>query len=579
MEGLFYTNEENVQIVISLLKQNNIRKVIVSPGATNITFVGSIQHDDFFDIYSCVDERSAAYLAVGMAAETGEIVAINCTGATSSRNWMPALTEAFYRKLPILAISSSQLPSKEGQLVAQVTNRHTPPPDTVVKSFQIDMIKDNDDRNDAIVKANSAISYLRKNGGGPVHINLITNYSRDYSVAQLPVARKISVIDEELNIPELPKNGRIAISIGSHFKFDEETSDLIEKFCEENNAVVICDHTSGYYGKYRVNLSIILEQKYISTSLHKIGLLIHIGEVSGDYYSLYKLWPQEVWRVNEDGEIRDFYHKLSHVFQMSPKKFLKNVVKNDKSKSLSYFDECFKECSEMMSKVPELPFSNLWIASQLSKLIPNNSSVHFGILNTLRSWNYFSLPDTVETNSNVGGFGIDGILSTVVGASISNPQRLFFCIIGDLSFFYDMNVVGNRHIGNNLRIMLINNGRGQEFRNYSHPGNKFGKESDLYMAAAWHYGNKSQMLVKGMAESLGYKYLCANDKTSYLKAQEKFVAANCNTPIIFEVFTDTKDESDALDTIVNINKAPDGDVPSTQKIKNKILSLIGGKSV
>ena len=96
----YYTNEKNAQIVISLLKQHGIKKVVVSPGATNVTFVGSVQQDPFFEIYSSVDERSAAYIACGLSAESGVPVVLSCTGATASRNYLPGLTEAFYRKLP-----------------------------------------------------------------------------------------------------------------------------------------------------------------------------------------------------------------------------------------------------------------------------------------------------------------------------------------------------------------------------------------------------------------------------------------------------------------------------------------------
>ena len=101
MEKNYYTAERNVQIIISLLKANGIKRVVASPGTTNMTFIGSIQQDPFFEIFSSVDERSAAYLACGMAAETNEPVVLSCTGATASRNYMPGLTEAFYRKLPV----------------------------------------------------------------------------------------------------------------------------------------------------------------------------------------------------------------------------------------------------------------------------------------------------------------------------------------------------------------------------------------------------------------------------------------------------------------------------------------------
>ena len=111
----YYTDERNVQIVISLLKANGIRKIVASPGTTNITFVGSVQQDPWFEIYSSVDERSAAYIACGLSAESGEPVVLTCTGATASRNYYSGLTEAYYRKLPIVALTSHQGNYRIGQ--------------------------------------------------------------------------------------------------------------------------------------------------------------------------------------------------------------------------------------------------------------------------------------------------------------------------------------------------------------------------------------------------------------------------------------------------------------------------------
>ena len=119
----FYTDEKNVQIVISLMKQHNIKKVVASPGTTNVTFLGSLQNDSYFEIYSCVDERSAAYMACGLVAESGEPVVLTCTGATASRNYVSALTEAFYRKLPVVAVTSTQHTGRIGQNIPQVIDR------------------------------------------------------------------------------------------------------------------------------------------------------------------------------------------------------------------------------------------------------------------------------------------------------------------------------------------------------------------------------------------------------------------------------------------------------------------------
>lgn len=192
MESKFkYTNERNVQIVIALLKAHGIHRVIASPGATNMTFVVSIENDPWFQIWSSVDERSAAYLACGMAAETGEPVAISCTGATASRNYMPGLTEAYYRKLPVLAITSTRGNHKVGHLIDQQIDRRNIPNDIAMESVTIPMVKDSEDERYCEIEANKAMLALTLNGGGPAHINMYTRYSKDFSVKELPHANAI----------------------------------------------------------------------------------------------------------------------------------------------------------------------------------------------------------------------------------------------------------------------------------------------------------------------------------------------------------------------------------------------------
>lgn len=142
---LKYTNDKSTQILIALLKAHGIRMVVASPGTTNAMFVASIQYDNFFQIYSSVDERSAAYIACGLAQETLEPVVITCTEATASRNYLPGLTEAFYRKLPILAITGFHDLTNIGNLYPQSIDRSCPPKDTVRYSTNIERCKTKND--------------------------------------------------------------------------------------------------------------------------------------------------------------------------------------------------------------------------------------------------------------------------------------------------------------------------------------------------------------------------------------------------------------------------------------------------
>lgn len=574
MESRRYTKERAQQILIALLKEHNIRKVIASPGTTNLTFVASLQQDPYFEIFSSIDERSAGYLACGMAAETGEPVVITCTGATASRNYLPGMTEAFYRKLPILAVTANSGIQNRGHLIAQQIDRSRIPSDVARISVDIPVVKDDTDAWLCNTNVNKAILELKRNGGGPVHINISTTYSQDYSIKELPRQRVINRLTYGDKMPSLA-NKKVAVFVGSHRKFTEDETASIDNFCAVHNAVVFCDHTSGYYGKYKVNYALVCYQP-LATETRDMDVLIHIGEVSGDYYGL-SLRPKTVWRVSPDGEIRDTFHRLSLVFEMTEKAFFSHYATNTKQSDTTYLNDCNAIYDRVLSKIPELPFSNIWIAQQTADRIPTDSVVHLGILNTLRSWNFFKFQLGVESYCNVGGFGIDGIISSTIGASLARPDKTYYCIIGDLAFLYDLNAIANRHIAPNLRIMLINNGRGTEFTNYGHPGHAFGRDADPYIAAAGHFGPQSPTLVRDMVTDLGFKYLAAHNKEEYLAAVNEFTSTEkADNPIIFEVFTDSKDESDALEAMSKIEAPP---VTTSRKIKDTVINVVGEQNI
>ena len=570
MDGKFYTSERSIQILISLLKAHNVKKCVLSPGATNITLVGSLQQDPWFECYSSVDERSAAYIACGMAAESGEPVVLSCTGATASRNYLPGLTEAYYRKLPVLAVTSTQDISRIGHHIAQVIDRRVMQNDVALLSEYIP-VTDNDTKEwSNTVKINRALLELRHRGGGPVHLNVETTYSRDFSVKELPQARVIRRVMPQDAFPEIPQ-GRVAVMIGSHQKFTDAETQALDTFCATHDAVVFGDHTSGYKGKYRVPVSILASQERDYCSLTDMDLLIHIGEVSGGYIGVR---PRAVWRVNPDGELRDTYHKLTCVFEMEEQAFFEHYADTTVPARHDYLDTCWKSLRETWAKVSAdaLPFSNVWIAHETAHRIPANSVLFLGILNTLRTWNYFDIPDTVYGYANTGGFGIDGYISSMIGASLVHPDKLYFCVAGDLAFFYDMNVVGNRHVGRNIRILLVNNGKGTEFRNYMHPGAAFGEEADRFIAAGGHYGNKSHQLVRHYAEDLGYEYLSANNKEEYLQHLDRFLTTEVtDRPMLFEVFTNNEDESEAIRMVRNLNVTAKG------VLKEAVKSVVGEK--
>ena len=575
-----YSDEKNVQILISLLKSHNIRDIVASPGATNVSFVASCQQDSYFNMYSCVDERSAAYIACGIAGETGNPVVLTCTGATASRNYLSGLTEAYYRKLPILALTSSRPSGWIGHDIQQVTDRRSPPPDTALMSAQIPIIHDADEEWAYTVKINEALLELRHRGGGPVHINLETTYSSDFSVEALPEVPAIYRISAGDHFPKI-ECGKIGICVGAHKKWSSELTEAVDAFCEKYDAVVLCDQTSNYRGKYRILSTVVCSQRIENSGLRDFDLLIHIGDVTGATFAFN---TQAVWRVCEDGKVKDTFRKLRLVFEMSELQFFRQYAdiskpRNSLSRQYLYWQA---ECKRLYDLMPELPFSNMWIAQQTLPQLPENAILHLGIYNTLRSWDFFESPPTVDCYCNTGGFGIDGNISTLLGASLARPDQICFGVVGDLSFFYDMNSLGNRHLSSNFRLLVINNGKGIEFRQHINRAAQFGEDTDTYIAAAGHYGNKSRVLVRHYAEDLGFIYLTASNKEEFKTALPQFISpCKINKPILFEVFTDTEAEDAALlaARTVDASKYKSKDTNRTKKTIRKVYGEKGAEAV
>lgn len=567
-----YTAERNFQTLVALMKAHNIQKVICNPGTTNISLVASLQADPFFELYSSVDERSAAYMACGMAAESGEPVAITCTGATASRDYMPGLTEAYYRKLPVLAITARQHMGRIGQLAPQVIDRSVTPGDVCRLSVDLPIPSCAEDEAMVNRRANEALLELTRDGGGPVHINIETRCPRDFSVRGLPEERVIRRRFPGDELPSVPE-GRIGVFVGAHRPFTEGEEAALDAFCEAYGAVAVCDQTSNYRGRYRVLAPLVTKQDLSRPACARFDLLVHIGEVSGAYMSLS---ARKVWRVSPDGEVRDVFGTLTEVFEMGEDEFFRAYAGAAVGhRDTGLLDEWVALDSSIRARVvSELPFSNLWMAQQAAPRLPEGCVLHLGILNSLRSWNFFETPESVTVFSNTGGFGIDGGLSTALGAALASPDKTVILVIGDLAFFYDMNALGNRHLPANLRVLLVNNGVGTEFRNYSHLAAMFDDDANPYIAAAGHYGPKSPDLVRHYASDLGCEYLAAHDKEGFLEALPRLVdPARYDAPLVLEAFTDSGDESEALRIMSSVEE------DAKEILKDTAKKVLGARGV
>ena len=431
-----YTDDKNAQVVLALLKKFGIRKIVISPGTTNVPISRSVQNDSFFEVHSVVDERSAAYFATGLAFASGEPVVISCTGATASRNYLSGLTEAYYRHLPVIALTSQHHTIDYGDLTPQMTDRTVSQNDVKRYAALLPVVKDNEDLKQCLFKVNKALTIATTKGSGPVHINLPVSIDYSFTTKKLPDYQKTeyyssSTMPSDQLTKELAGK-KIGIFVGSHQIFDQLVTRAISTFAEKTGAAVFYDHTSSYVGENGIltaQIADLLKTENIP------DVVIDMGSVSGDY-SASRLYNGAItWRISEDGEFRNRQgvEKLRKVFDCLEGDFFENINGALKGfKATDYYTSLKKSVSKI--KVPEMPLSNTYVSMRLSENIPNKSILHMSILNSLRNMDFFHLDKSIITSCNVGGFGIDGPVSTLMGQAKADRKRLAFGLVGDLAF-------------------------------------------------------------------------------------------------------------------------------------------------
>ena len=558
-------NIENVNIVVALLKNHNIRYIVTSPGGTNIALVSALQNDSFFKCFSIVDERSAVYFAIGLHLQTGESIAMSCTSAQATRNYIPGLTEAYYKQVPILAITMSKLPRFTYQSYMQAPNQISLPVDCVKKSYTLPIVQDTSDYLESCRVSNEAVLELTHNGKGPVQLNIPW---QDFEIS--PVDRHIQKTIKRytsFNEQDKLKGKKIMIVAGEHRPYDKETLEAINAFCRTHDCMIYTNHLSNLHTEYAINGNLFLSTNPLDSELKNLlpDILISIGGQTGDY-PFYLTFSKtqylfEHWSINESGNVVDTYDKLTAIYQMDIKDFFLSAVSS--SSSHMFLDSWREKTSEYVYTL-DLPLSNTYVAAALHDKLPKNSTVNFAILNSLRNWNLFPIDASIKCFANVAAFGIDGCTSMLIGESVLSDE-LHFLITGDLAFFYDLNSLGIRHIKNNVRILIINNNGGVEFKMAGNVDQN--KKTDLFIAAANHFKN-----AKGWAETCGFAYISAFSHDEFNVHYTAFLKES-SQPVVFEIFTKDIDEAAAYRKLIDCNKKKDAKYyikAGIRKIKKQI---------
>lgn len=569
----------NVQILTDLLQQFGIKDIVLSPGGSDIPLIHSIETNPFFSCYSVVDERSAAYFAMGMAQQKNNPVACVCTSGTAVCNYVPGITEAFYQNVPVVAITADKNPYFQGQLETQKIEQLQMFQGVVKKSVSLPLINNADDEWLCNRLVNEALLEVTYKHDGPVQINMpIVDRTDLYDDKKLLPERKIGIVNryassEKLEnlFEKLTKANRVMVVVGQNVVFSKETLEQMEAFFGKVNCIFATEHLSNLNCKGSMSTYGVSEMGGFN-ALAKLtpDIVISIG----NNLSAYTLKPFlranykaiTNWHINQGGCVRDAYKCLETIFDMSVDEFFDTANKYLKGANENigtYYKEWYDQKSKI--KIPEFDFSNMYVAEQLSKVIPENSILHLAILNSTRTMQFFDLKYNVRTYSNVGALGIDGCVSTFAGQAASTDE-LAYLVIGDLAFFYDMNAAGLRSISNNVRIILINNCGGSEFHFF------IGK--DKISSLNDYISAEHINVAAGWALSLGYDYYCASNKEELNSAIEKF-GQKSDRPMFLEVLTDMEVDAKITKEFYSKNVEDNG----TSIVKKMIKKVISDSTI
>lgn len=540
-----YVNDKMVLQLVALLKKFGIKRIVVSPGSRHNKLINSLEADGSFKLYLVVDERSAAFFALGLIQESDEPVAVTCSSGTACMNYGSAIVEAFYQRLPLLVLSSDRVPELLNQCEDQMYDQASTFIGCTKYHCELPVIDTPRDEWYCNRLINEALIELTHHGRGPVHINIpfAAHHGAAYNVETLPDARKITIHQlpfkesEWQMISSRLNNKKVMIIWGQAVSPLKEVETSENAFAEKYNVAVLTDKMSNCHAKNAIinttiTMSIMKDQQIPSL---QPDIVISVGAnyiFNNEIKAFLKKGKAEHWQVGLEDKVCDPFHTLTDIFEMPEAYFFNMLVDNCVSKSEGTYYTDWKTIADLPT-VPDMQYCELYAITKLMSQLPANCDLQLANSQTIRMAHYIPIKESIRVNCNRGVNGIDGSMSTAVGFGADSDKPLFY-ITGELSFFYDMNSLSIRHLSKKTRILLINNQGGAVM--YDMPRNTATNELPIYLAAG------ESKVAKGWVESLGFKYLTATNKKDVDAGVNVLLDESINSPVLLEVFTNLSED-------------------------------------
>ena len=532
-----YSNKENVNILTALLVAHGVRHAVVCPGSRNAPVVHNLNECPDIRCYPVTDERSAGFYALGMSQCLHEPVAVCVTSGTALLNLAPAVAEAYYQHVPLVAISADRPP----QWIDQLDGQTMPQPDAlgrfVYKAVTLPEPHDGESRWYCNRLVNEALLERR----GPVHINVpITEPLFDFTTAVLPAERSI-----ELTPADMPPH------VLSH---------LCRMFMQSKRPMLIAGQPMNPHLDEAAYL-VMDDERYVPDLVVYTG-----GSIVSKRLKHFLRKAKETWVVNATGDVTDTFQNVTRVFVGDGAVVadqLRFMLEQQSHPFVQLWDDLLARVRSQ-AEAYEPAYSEMavvkYFESQLSlrshtrkartviakphsqsenchceaTLAKRELSIHYANSSAIRLANIYAA-HPVWCNRGVNG--IEGSLSTAAGFSCVTDEPVF-CVVGDLSFFYDQNALWNQNLRGNLRILLLNNGKGGIF--HMLPGLEQSAARDTFVAAEHH------TTAEGICQQNRVRYLKATNMEEMQEGVDTLTREACDTPMLLEVFTNPADDQAAL---------------------------------
>ena len=543
------STKKHIQQLASLLLAHEIDDIIISPGSRNGPLTHTFAGSGLFNCRNIVDERSAAYFAMGLAQAKQKPVVIVCSSGTATLNYAPAIAEAFYMNVPLIVLTADRPDYWIDQAESQCIRQDNIYQNFTKKGIRLPLGETEKELWFAARQINECLNLATAEIPAPIHINIpMEEPLHEIEDEKLPSVKIIEQAKTEsiLNSAELNQlasifnqTTKILILAGQQMPnpgLENQLAELVKK----SGAVVLKEHLANLNHPVFCSSIDTLMASLLTDKLENFqpDLLISFG---GQFVSkslkqfLRKYQAKNHWHLSLSGEYFDTYQSLTKVIKLDAADFFTQLPVENNSIGKIYFDRWKKKGKQVLQLRNEFMqktgFYDLSVFEQIQTAIPENSSIHLGnsspvryglILDPVKNCHYFG---------NRGTSGIDGSLSTAVGFA-SESEKINTIILGDLSFFYDSNALWNKYIGSNLRVIVINNRGGNIFSLIKGPD-----ESPAFQE---HFFTENKFKAEGIAKTFELDYFKAENKEELEIALSDFYSPQQQKAAVLEIFTNAE---------------------------------------